>query len=368
MIYRAPATGRAEIAVPRRVNPPTTTRLVLLVVALLLALGAVFGLVLGFRTDSSSLAPRPSSPLAAAIGGAESIQPIPLPPAGEARRIDLGRRLFSERRLSSDGTISCESCHSLDSGGADGRTVAIGVGGALGASNTPTVWNAALNPMQFWDGRAESLEAQIDGPLTNAVEMGSSWPRALVVLQGDAAYARAFAEAYPEGVTPNTIKDAIASFERTLITAGSPFDRYLEGDKNALSTSQLEGYALFKSYGCASCHQGRNVGGNMFQKMGIMGDYFAERGGPITTADLGRFNVTHREQDRFKFRVPSLRLAARTAPYFHDGRVETLERAITLMGKLQLGEDIPAHDVKAISEFLECLAGPTHAELPHAAR
>jgi cytochrome c peroxidase len=314
-------------------------------------------------------APARVGPVVAEVGGGESIQSIPRPRRADARKVALGRRLFFETQLSADGSISCASCHPLDRGGADGRVVAIGVGGGVGSLNTPTVFNADLNPKQFWDGRADSLEAQISGPLESPLEMASSWPRTVAALRADSSYAAPFRALYPDGITADAVKDAIASFERTLVTPSSPFDRYLDGDAGALGPRELEGYRLFTSYGCVSCHQGRNVGGNLFEKMGIMGDYFAERGGPLAPSDLGRFNVTKRPEDRFKFRVPSLRLASQTAPYFHDGRAETLGRAIVLMGRYQLGEDIPPHDVDAIATFIGSLAAPlAEAEEPHAAR
>jgi cytochrome c peroxidase len=298
---------------------------------------------------------------AAAAGGAQrESEPIRTirPPSGlDARRVALGRRLFSDRRLSSDGGVSCASCHDLARAGVDGRRVAVGVRGAQGLINTPTVWNADLNARMFWDGRADSLEDQIDGPIHSAREMASSWPHVLAALAGDPGYVSGFARAYPDGLNTRNVKDAIASFERTLVTTDSPFDRYLGGAADALSADELAGYALFKSYGCVSCHQGRNAGGNLFEPLGLFGDYFADRGGPVTEGDLGRYNVTRRPEDRFKFRVPPLRLVAETAPYFHDGQVATLGQAIQLMGKYQLGQDIPAADVERIARFLAALAG-----------
>ena len=295
-----------------------------------------------------------------------SIQPLSRPRGGDPRKIGLGRRLFYEAALSDDGSTSCASCHRLDHGGVDGRERATGVRGAQGTVNTPTVFNADFNVKQFWDGRADTLDAQVGGPLNNPLEMASSWPRAVATLRANASYSGAFEEIYPQGVTPDTVADAVASFERTLVTDGGRFDRYLQGDATALTPLEHEGFLLFGRYGCVSCHQGKNVGGNLFEKMGVMGDYFAERGSAVLPSDLGRYNVTKREEDRFKFRVPSLRLASRTAPYFHDGRVDTLERAVVLMGRFQLGQEVPPPDVEAIVAFLGSLAGAEAAE--HATR
>jgi len=211
--------------------------------------------------------------------------------------------------------------------------------------------------VQFWDGRADSLEEQVEGPLLGAGEMGSSWPAAVEALQRDAGYARRFSASYPEGITRASVADAIAVFERSLTTTGSRFDRFLRGDLAALTDEELEGYRTFKAYGCVSCHQGVNVGGNLFQTFGVFGDYFADRGheGP---EDLGRYNVTKRPEDRHQFRVPSLRLAALTPPYFHDGSAATLEEAIRIMARYQLGREIDPRDEQRIVQFLKTLPGP----------
>ena len=287
----------------------------------------------------------------------EPIQPIPKPAIQDPGRLALGARLFGDVRLSSDGKVSCASCHDIARGGVDQRTTSVGAGGVLGAFNTPTIFNAALNPKQFWDGHADTLEDQIDGPVQSPREMGSRWPDLIAKLTSDVSYMANFRRVYSGPPTPERVKDAIATYERTLVMRNSRFDRHLAGDPTALSAVELEGLALFKSYGCASCHQGRNVGGNVFEVLGILGDYFAERGTPITPEDLGRYNVTKRPEDRFRFRVPSLRLVALTPPYLHDGSVKTLEDAIRIMGRFQLGEDIPPPHVTAIAAFLQTLSG-----------
>lgn len=285
-----------------------------------------------------------------------SLRPLSPPPEADPALVGLGADLFSEPRLSHDGTVSCASCHDLAHGGDDGRRSAVGIGGALGPINTPTVFNAALNFRQFWDGRAETLEEQIDGPTQSPLEMGSSWDAILAFLSGDAAYRTRFENLFADGVTAPNVRSAIAAFERTLITVDAPFDRYLAGDESALSESAREGHRLFEELGCASCHQGANIGGNMFQRFGVMGDYFGDRGG-LTPADLGRYAVTHREEDRHVFRVPSLRNVALTAPYFHDGSATTLEEAVRVMARYQLGRHVASEEVAALVAFLTSLTG-----------
>jgi cytochrome c peroxidase len=290
---------------------------------------------------------------AAAIG---PIAPIPPPPALSHARVELGRRLFHEVRLSHDGSLSCAGCHAVERAGMDGRTRAVGIHGAQGQRNTPTVFNAALNFRQFWDGRSASLEAQVDGPINATAEMGSSWDEVIGKLARDPSYVGAFAAAYGKPISPETVRDAIATFERTLVYGGSRFDHFLAGDMAALSTEELNGYRLFQQSGCASCHQGANVGGNMFERLGIVRDFFAERPEP-TESDLGRFNVTGRPEDRFVFRVPSLRLASLTAPYLHDGSIATLADTIRTMATYQLGQRLDPSEVDAIEAFLKALAG-----------
>jgi cytochrome c peroxidase len=226
----------------------------------------------------------------------------------------------------------------------------------VGTINTPTVLNGGFNFRQFWDGRAGTLEEQVDGPLLHPSEMGLNWDDALALLRGDADYARAFAASYPDGVTPAAVRDAIATFERSLITPNSRFDRHLRGEADVLGAEELEGYKLFLETGCVSCHQGLNVGGNMYQVFGRMGNYFEDRG-DVTASDLGRFNVTGHERDRHKFKVPSLRNVELTAPYFHDGSAETLAEAVQIMARYQIGESLPDGEVAQLVAFLKTLTG-----------
>ncbi|MGH7788549.1 MAG: cytochrome-c peroxidase [Candidatus Binatia bacterium] len=286
----------------------------------------------------------------------EPIRPIPLTVELDQRKVRLGGQLFHDPQLSRDGRVSCASCHDLARGGVDHRPRSIGIDGAEGEVNAPTVLNSGFNFKQFWDGRADTLEAQVDGPLQHAKEMGSSWAVVISRLSGSAEYAQAFAAIYPDGVTAANVKDAIAVFERSLFTPHARFDQYLRGDDDVLTADEVEGYRLFKSRGCVSCHQGIGVGGNMFQVFGVMADYFAERGN-VTTADLGRFNVTQDEADRHVFKVPSLRNVALTAPYFHDGSAPTLEAAVEVMGTYQLGRPLSAAEIARIALFLRTLTG-----------
>ena len=280
------------------------------------------------------------------------IKPIKVDP----KKVALGSRLFSDPRLSRDETVSCASCHELDKGGDDGRKLSIGIEEKVGVINSPTVYNAGLNFKQFWDGRAPTLERQIDGPVQSPIEMGSLWPDIIQKLYKDETYPGQFKEIYEDAITRGTIRNAIAEFMRALTTPNSKFDQWLEGDDNALSEEELHGYNLFKSYGCVSCHQGQNAGGNMFQVFGVINEYFKRRGN-ITEADLGRFNVTGNPADRHAFKVPSLRMAVHTAPYLHDGSAATLREAVDAMFEFQLGRQAPDEDKEAIVAFIKTLAG-----------
>jgi cytochrome c peroxidase len=286
----------------------------------------------------------------------EPIQPIPLTSNEDPARVALGRRLFGDRRLSANGRVSCATCHDLKHGGADGRDHSAGLHGGLTDVNAPTVLNAVFNFKQFWNGRGDSLEAQVDHVMRSTVEMGADWPTLIRTVSTDAQYKSGFAASYKDGVTQANIQNAVATFERTLITPNARFDKFLRGDANAISAAERAGYAKFKQYGCIACHQGVNVGGNMFQKFGVMGDYFATRGNP-TPADLGRYLVTKAEGDKYVFKVPSLRNIALTAPYFHDASAKTLEEAVDIMFRYQLGRVASKDDKKAIVIFLNTLTG-----------
>jgi cytochrome c peroxidase len=286
----------------------------------------------------------------------EPIQPIPLHIDLDEKKVTLGEKLFRDVRLSSDKKVACISCHGFDTGGVDRMTRSRGVNGQLNLVNTPTVFNSGFNFKLDWDGKHENLFTNVDGPLLSPIIMGGKWEEIIPMLRSSPDYVKAFAKAYPDGITKDNVRDAIATFEESLYTPNSRFDQFLRGKSNALTQEEKEGYNLFKEYGCVSCHQGINVGGNMFQKFGVMGDYFADRG-KVTKADLGRFNVTGQEKDRYVFRVPSLRNVELTSPYFHDGTAETLEQAVNVMVKYQLGRSLKSEQINLIIQFLKTLTG-----------
>lgn len=286
----------------------------------------------------------------------EPILPLPVEHGQDPAKVALGQRLFFDTRLSSDNSMACVDCHDLGHNGGDRVARSVGVQGRIGDIRSLTVYNARFNLAQFWDGRAVSLEEQVNGPLTSHVEMASTWSQVLARLRDDPGYVKSFRMLYADGLTAVNVRDAIATFERSLVTVDAPFDRWLRGQADAISARQERGYTLFKSYGCIACHNGANVGGNSYQYFGTLRD-FLEDEPAVADADLGRFRVTGNLQDRYLFKVPSLRLAVRNAPYFHNGSVKTLEKAIVLMGRYQLGREIPQQDVEAIADFLASLLG-----------
>lgn len=270
-------------------------------------------------------------------------------------KVQLGNMLYHDTRLSGNGQLSCASCHVLAIGGDDDQSVSTGIGGQKGSVNAPTTLNSGFNFKQFWDGRAANLRKQAEGPVENPIEMGAKWPNVIAKLQAVNTYQELFDTIYPnQGINQYTVTDAIAEFERSLITP-APIDDYLRGKDDALTPLQQEGYRLFQSYGCVACHQGVNFGGNMMQKFGALKAYFDEK--TEKTVDLGLFNQTHRPVDRNVFKVPSLRNVEHTAPYFHNGSAKTLDQAINIMGLNQLGREIPAQNREKIAAFLKSLSG-----------
>jgi cytochrome c peroxidase len=305
-------------------------------------------------------APSPDVSATAQASAPESDELIgPIKPiAGlDPRKIKLGEKLFNDPQLSHDNKIACANCHHLANGGTDGLQFSIGINGNVGKATSLTVLNSGFNLSQFWDGRAESLEQQVDGPLENPLEMGSTWSEATAKLQASPDYAESYRQIYGTKIQPEGVKEAIAVFERSLSTPNSRFDQFLRGNTAALTASEKQGFLLFKTLGCVSCHQGTNMGGNMYQKLGIMSPYFEDRGGQLTRADLGRFNVTGNASDKYMFKVPTLRNVALTGPYFHDGNAKTLEDAVHMMGKYQLGRVLSKTETDLIVEFLRTLTG-----------
>lgn len=305
--------------------------------------------------------------LAAAEFANETIRPVPDSVEYDPAKAALGELLYHDTRLSADGTVSCATCHGINTGGVDNLKYSEGIGGQLGGVNAPTVFNAVFNFVQFWDGRAATLADQAAGPPLNPVEMGcASFDEIVARLAEDKAFAKAFNAVYPEGLSQATITDAIAQYERTLVTPNSPFDRYLKGDKEALTAEQVKGFELFKEYNCATCHAGVNMGGLSYELMGQRADYFKdrelqERSG-LTDGDNGRWAQTGIERDRFRFRTPGLRNVALTYPYYHDGSVETLEEAVGMMAKYQVGKELSDENIATISAFLRALTGEYKGE------
>ncbi|WP_299407841.1 cytochrome-c peroxidase [Acaryochloris sp. IP29b_bin.148] len=286
----------------------------------------------------------------------QPIEPIPLHLSLNLEKVVLGKQLFHDPKLSRTSTVSCASCHNLATGGVDRRSRSRGVNGQIGTVNALTVLNSGFQFKQFWDGRAASLEEQIDGPIHDETEMGSNWPEIIERLNQSPDYVRTFNQIYHEDISADHIKDAIATFERSLYTPNARFDQFLRGNTHALTNTEKKGYQRFKAYGCVACHQGMLLGGNMYQKFGIFGDYIKDRGNE-SKADWGRYNVTGKAKDRYVFKVPSLRNVISTAPYFHDGSAKTLDEAIKIMIRYQLGREANQNDVDLIIQFFQTLSG-----------
>lgn len=281
----------------------------------------------------------------------ELITPIPLDIKYDKEKVLLGKKLFFDPRLSKDNSISCASCHVLDAGGDDNLSFSVGINGKVGGINAPTVYNSVFNIAQFWDGRAKDLQEQAHGPVENPIEMGDSFDNVIKKLQKDIPLSQEFRKIYKEGITSNSITDAIAHFEATLITPNAPFDKYLKGDKNAIDEDAKKGYEHFVEYGCVSCHNGINIGGNLFQKIGLIKEF------QTSVKSLGKFDVTGNKADMNYFKVPTLRNISKTAPYFHDGSVYDLKSAVKVMLNVQLGIVAPSEDVSQIVKFLKTLDG-----------
>ncbi len=286
----------------------------------------------------------------------EPIKPIPLSLDLDYQKVELGEKLFFEKRLSKNNTISCGSCHDLNLGGTDRSKYSTTFSDSLTPINSPTIFNVGFNFKQFWNGRSDTLEDQAEKTINKSKSMGSDWDEVISKLSKDPEYISKFKLIYKSEIKPEFILDAIAEYERSLFTPNSRFDQYLRGDTNAINQEELDGYLLFKKYGCISCHQGVNVGGNMFETFGVSGDYFTMRGN-ITEADYGRYNVTKNEADKFVFRVPSLRNISLTSPYLHDGTAETLEDAVRIMSLYQLGKTLSPEETDKIIKFLHTLTG-----------
>jgi cytochrome c peroxidase len=290
-------------------------------------------------------------------------QPIPTqaPPVegieSTPARVTLGRMLYFEPRLSESHAISCNSCHMVGLGGVDLQETSIGHHWQRGGRNAPTVLNAVFNTAQFWDGRARDLQEQAGGPLVNPIEMGTTEQHVVEQLKGIPGYVEAFNQAFPglsDPITFENVRDTIALFEATLLTPNAPFDRYLKGDRDALTAAQRDGLRIFIEKGCAACHRGINVGGNMYAPFGVV-----ERPGAefLPPTDKGRFEVTKTVSDEYVFKVPTLRNIDLTPPYFHTGAAWDLRQAVAVMGSSQLGAALSDSEIDRITDFLHALTG-----------
>jgi len=291
--------------------------------------------------------------------------PIPADNPMSAAKIELGKKLYFDSRLSKSGTVSCNSCHNLMLGGDDNRATSMGHEGKLGGRSAPTVWNSAFHSVQFWDGRAPSLEAQAKGPVTNPIEMGmESHEVAVNRLLSIPGYAKEFKTVYgDQKITIDQVAKAIAAFERTLLTPNSPFDRYMKGNKKTLNPSAQRGMQLVQTVGCTTCHTGPLFAGpvlpqgqGFYQKFPLISGSQYDTQYEITK-DLGRFEVTKNPEDKNLWRVPTWRNVALTAPYFHNGKVKTLDEAVRVMAKTQLNKTLTDAEVNDIVEFLNSLTG-----------
>jgi len=289
---------------------------------------------------------------ATAQGKDEPIQPIAPAKVANLAKVELGKKLFFDPRLSKSGFISCNSCHNLSMGGSDNLTSSIGDRWQQGPINSPTVLNSSLNFVQFWDGRAKDLQDQAGGPIANPIEMAFSHDLALNVLNSIPQYVAEFGKVYgTKKLDIQLVTDAIAEFEKTLVTPNSRFDQWLKGNKKAITAEELKGYELFKNSGCVACHNGEAVGGNSFQKLGLFEQYKTDN------PAIGRAGVSKNDAERFFFKVPTLRNVELTYPYFHDGAAKTLEDAVDIMGRLQLGKKFTPEENALIVAFLKTLTG-----------
>jgi cytochrome c peroxidase len=282
----------------------------------------------------------------------EPIQPIQPAKVTNPAMVELGKKLFFDPRLSRSGGISCNSCHNLSTGGVDNLAASIGDRWQKGGINSPTVLNASLNIAQFWDGRAKDLREQAGGPIANPAEMASTHVAAVAALETIPGYVSEFQKVFGNGkLSIDQVTQALAAFEETLVTPNSRFDLWLKGDDKAITAQEKRGYELFRDSGCVACHNGPAAGGNSFQKMGVVEPY------KTTHPAQGRVAVTKKDQDRFMFKVPTLRNVELTYPYFHDGAAKTLTEAVNTMGKLQLGKTFTKEENADIVAFLKTLTG-----------
>ncbi len=281
----------------------------------------------------------------------QMITPIPDSIPYNKEKAMLGKQLYMDTTLSADGKVSCNTCHDTKTFGMDNQVFSTGINGVMDTPfNSPTTFNAAFNFVQFWNGRAKDLADQARSPFTNPQEMGlNDEAEVIKIIEQNPDYKAKFNKIYGE-INMDNITDAIAEFEKTLITPNAPFDRYQKGDENAISEAAKRGWNAFKTNGCVACHQGQNIGGTMYQKIGIFEPYPNQE-------NLGRYEITKVESDKMVFKVPSLRNVAKTAPYYHDGSIPTLDACVQFMAYYQLGKFLDQQTVEDIVAFLESLTG-----------
>lgn len=308
----------------------------------------------------------PQKYVATKSGFAEPIEPIPRPTPfvddNQRYKVYLGKVLFHDRRLSIDNSVACASCHNVNEGGGDGLPLSIGAYHQEGDRNSATILNAVFNSNQLADGRFLSLHEHVAVPLYHPKQMGSDWPTVMRRLSSDKRLDECFREAYADGLTAENIADAIASYETRLITYDAPFDKYLRGDQDAITREEEDGYALFKERGCVACHQGRNVGGNLYRETAATAEIPSPAPGDMDEGSQ-RLVATSPTPASARLKVPTLRNVALTKPYFHDGSAETLEEAVRVMASTELGCELPEEDVQKLVRFLETLTGVIEREL-----
>ena len=288
----------------------------------------------------------------------EPVRPIIANADVDQRKVALGFNLYHDTRLSVDNTVSCATCHGLNTGGVDNLQYSKGVANNMGGVNAPTTYNAVYNFVQFWDGRAKTLAEQAAGPPLNPVEMAStSFDEIIAKLAQDKQYVDEFNALYADGITEANITNAIEEFERTLVTPNSQFDKWLLGNDEAITADELRGYELFKANNCATCHVGANLGGDSYELMGLRQHYFEARGTELTEEDNGRFKQTKEERDRHRFKVPGLSNIELTWPYYHDGTRATMEEAVRDMALYQCDTELSDAEVASIVAFLRTLTG-----------
>jgi len=290
------------------------------------------------------------------VAGDEPITPIPLSAKLDKAKVALGQRLFNDSNLSHNSATSCAHCHVLSHVGEIEHLDAADVSSEQMVSNVPSLYNVSFNVMKLPDGSMATMESQLDAHLLDPAVMGAGWSAVVSALQNDQRYRNDFAALYEEGIKRETIKDALVTFERSLITPNAPFDRFLRGEPDSLDGEAFAGYQLFKELGCINCHQGVNVGGNMYAKRGVFdgyGDTCCDKSQVGSERD-GRVDIGLKPH---QFRVASLRNVALTAPYFHDSSADTLEQAVIIMGKSQLGVELRPEELTALVAFLHSLSG-----------